>query len=53
MTLVNTPSRLPVVIIILLMGSWFLSMYLTPYMCYWFMKPPKKEEGKDSTDGSL
>ena len=41
---------LPVVIIILLMGSWFLSMYLTPYMCYWFMKPPKKEEGKDSPD---
>lgn len=38
---------LPVVIIILLMGSWFLSMYLTPYMCYWFMKDPKKHEGNE------
>jgi multidrug efflux pump subunit AcrB len=36
---------LPVVIIILLMGSWFLSMYLTPYMCYHFMKPPAKTDG--------
>ncbi len=32
---------LPVVIIILLLSSWFLSMYLTPYMCYWFMKSPE------------
>ena len=38
---------LPVVIIILLMGSWFLSMYLTPYMCFWFMKDPKKKEGDE------
>ncbi len=36
---------LPVVIIILLLSSWFLSMYLTPYMCFWFMKGP--EEGKN------
>jgi len=42
---------LPIVIIILLMGSWFLSMYLTPYMCYWFMKPPKVEAGKDPGSG--
>jgi len=32
---------LPVVIIILLLSSWFLSMYLTPFMCYWFMKSPE------------
>ena len=42
---------LPVVIIILLMGSWFLSMYLTPYMCYWFMKAPKAEDAKGSGSG--
>ena len=32
---------LPVVVIILLLSSWFLSMYLTPAMCAWFMVPPK------------
>ena len=29
---------LPMVVIILLLSSWFLSMYVTPTMCYWFMK---------------
>jgi multidrug efflux pump subunit AcrB len=42
---------LPVVIIILLMGSWFLSMYLTPFMCFYFMKGPKKQSGQNK-DGS-
>ena len=42
---------LPIVIIILLMGSWFLSMYLTPYMCYWFMKGPKPSAGQGSDGG--
>jgi len=42
---------LPIVIIILLMGSWFLSMYLTPYMCYWFMKPPKVAASEKPGDG--
>jgi multidrug efflux pump subunit AcrB len=29
---------LPMVVIILLLSSWFLSMFMTPVMCYWFMK---------------
>jgi multidrug efflux pump subunit AcrB len=29
---------LPMVVILLLLSSWFLSMYVTPAMCYWFMK---------------
>ena len=29
---------LPMMVIILLSCSWFLSMYMTPAMCYWFMK---------------
>ncbi len=37
---------LPIVIIILLLSSWFLSMYVTPYMCYFFMKTP--EAGSDA-----
>jgi multidrug efflux pump subunit AcrB len=32
------------VVILLLLSSWFLSMYMTPAMCFWFMKvkTPKK-----------
>ncbi|MGD8468366.1 MAG: efflux RND transporter permease subunit, partial [Desulfobacterales bacterium] len=35
---------LPMVVILLLLSSWFLSMYMTPAMCFWFMKvkTPKK-----------
>ncbi|MGD8242329.1 MAG: efflux RND transporter permease subunit [Desulfobacterales bacterium] len=29
---------LPMVVIILLLSSWFLSMYMTPCMSFWFMK---------------
>jgi multidrug efflux pump len=29
---------LPMVVLILLLGSWFLSMYVTPAMCFRFMK---------------
>ncbi len=38
---------LPVVVIILLLGSWFLSMYMTPAVCFWFIKikQPKGEDG--------
>ncbi len=37
---------LPVVVTILLLSSWFLSMYMTPFMCFWFMKvDPKGGEG--------
>ena len=42
---------LPVVVTILLLSSWFLSMYLTPFMCFWFMKvPPRVEAGPKSGD---
>ena len=37
---------LPIVIIILLLSSWFLSMYVTPYMCYFFMKSPEPGSGQ-------
>jgi len=36
---------LPMVVILLLLCSWFLSMYMTPAMCFWFMKvKPKKDK---------
>ncbi|MBL0714443.1 MAG: efflux RND transporter permease subunit [Desulfosarcina sp.] len=34
---------LPMVVIILLLSSWFLSMYMTPCMSFWFMKTGGKE----------
>ena len=40
---------LPMVVMLLLMSSWFLSMYMTPAMCLWFMKvKPKKKASKTS-----
>jgi len=33
---------LPMVVIILLLGSWFMSMYMTPAMAYWFMRVKPK-----------
>ena len=42
---------LPMVVILLLLSSWFLSMYVTPTMCYWFMKiksTPKSEVPADT-----
>jgi multidrug efflux pump subunit AcrB len=38
-------SSLGSVMIILLMGSWFFSMFSTPSMCYWFLKSPKSAGG--------
>lgn len=35
---------LPMVVILLLICSWFLSMYMTPAMCFWFMKVKPKED---------
>jgi len=32
------------VVILLLISSWFLSMYTTPAMCLWFMKVKPKED---------
>jgi multidrug efflux pump subunit AcrB len=42
---------LPMVVILLLLSSWFLSMYVTPAMCFWFMKVKpvtKRDAGMDS-----
>jgi len=51
---------LPMVVIILLLSSWFLSMYMTPCMCFWFMKVDAKQdagnkqvEGKDLYGGKF
>ena len=33
---------LPMVVILLLLSSWLLSMYVTPSMCFWFMKVKPK-----------
>jgi multidrug efflux pump subunit AcrB len=42
---------LPVVVTILLLSSWFLSMYMTPFMCFWFMKvDPKANAGGQADD---
>ena len=44
---------LPVVVTILLLTSWFLSMYMTPFMCFWFMKErPQAEAGLQAGDES-
>ena len=38
------------VVILVLLGSWFMSMYTTPTMCYWFLKasPPAERPAEDS-----
>ncbi len=47
---------LPMVVIILLLSSWSLSMYVTPAMCFWFMKikalpePGGASEGESSAE---
>jgi multidrug efflux pump subunit AcrB len=41
---------LPMVVILLLLSSWFLSMYMTPAMCFWFMKVKPKD--KDAPQAS-
>ena len=43
---------LPMVVILLLFCSWFLSMYMTPAMCFWFMKVKPKEEKTDPDSAS-
>ena len=35
---------LPMVVILLLLSSWFLSMYMTPAMSFWFMKVKSQKE---------
>ena len=44
---------LPMVVILLLLSSWFLSMYVTPAMCYWFMKVKPASESEISADAGL
>jgi multidrug efflux pump subunit AcrB len=36
---------LPMVVLILLLGSWLLSMYVTPFMCFHFMKVKQPDPG--------
>jgi multidrug efflux pump subunit AcrB len=42
---------LPMVVIILLLGSWFMSMYVTPVMAFWFMRVKPKVSGNDGANG--
>ena len=42
---------LPMVVTILLLSSWFLSMYMTPYLSYLFMKAPAAGADEASTGG--
>jgi multidrug efflux pump subunit AcrB len=37
------------VVILVLLGSWFMSMYATPTMCYWFLKTPSAAEKASNT----
>ena len=43
---------LPMVVTILLLASWFLSMYLTPFMCFWFLKVRPREETSATETGN-
>jgi multidrug efflux pump subunit AcrB len=43
---------LPMVVMLLLLSSWFLSMYVTPAMCFWFMKVEPVAGGGTSTAGA-
>ena len=44
---------LPVVVTILLLSSWFLSMYMTPFMCFHFMKTQPAAKGKSEVSDNL
>jgi len=43
---------LPMVVIILLLSSWYLSMYMTPAMCFWFMKVKPASKSAKPASGS-
>ncbi len=45
-------SSLGSVMVILLLGSWFFSMFLSTSMCYWFLnkKPASSKETSDKSD---
>lgn len=38
------------VIIVTLLSSWFLAMYATPTLCYWFLKDTKDDKEKETKD---
>ena len=38
------------VVTIVLLASWFLAMYMTPAMCFWFMKVDPKSKEKNQED---
>ena len=38
------------VVILVLLGSWFMSMYMTPTMCYWFLKVPPEAKPADKSE---
>ena len=38
-------------VILVLLGSWFMSMYATPTMCYWFLKTSPSAAEKASNTG--
>ncbi|MDJ0608933.1 MAG: efflux RND transporter permease subunit [Kiloniellales bacterium] len=39
------------VVTLVLMGAWFMSMFMTPTMCYWFLKaPPQTGQATEKTD---
>lgn len=42
---------LPVVVTILLLSSWFLSLYMTPFLCFWFLKVSPREAPGDDRGG--
>ncbi len=42
---------LPMVVIILLLGSWFMSMYMTPAMAFWFIRVKLKGSGDGGAEG--
>jgi multidrug efflux pump subunit AcrB len=51
LTTVDYTSSLGSVMIILLMGSWFFSMFSSTSMCFWFLKP-KPATGGDKQQAS-
>ena len=42
---------LPMVVIILLLGSWFMSMYMTPAMAFWFIRVKPTGSGDGGPEG--
>ena len=47
---------LPMVVIILLLSSWFLAMYQIPFLSYWFLRapsPPAASAGAPPREGRL